>query len=636
MSLEMARDFDSSDVHLSATYMWVLEESLLYLYFNRQIEQPGSGNIRSVTRLERKSALEADTQMESTVAERRDGASGNISWPLVKQWGQKCSKHSNCAPLGAMNQTSNGFRRHELGCVRDFEPPLGPNNFGYAHDKQCVAAPAHDTGELPVLYIQRRNYVTRALGFKYLWIDSLCIIQDSVEDWATESASMHSIYGNSSYNISAIASSSSSEGLFLKKPVYTPIRINIFLNGAKTPHIMRMHDTWNEFITSSPLNLRGWVCQERLLSPRVLHFSKHQIFWECGQLSASEDWPEGVPPRPVPEIDPFYPKYILPHDDHGIKRHGIKRQLSEIVRGSVAVDRKNIQIVWAKVVKLYTRASLTYSTDRLVAISGIAAQFQPKIRSKYLAGLWECNIATDLLWRVENTDDLETVYPKRELQARPVEFIAPTWSWASINTAVDLESLPKPKNPDEVIPDSRIIVDVLEVDLQRASSDIYGQITGGYVRVQGRLATARQTRGEVGLVGNDLNLEVSNEVRSSDAWPCTVGIEWDTIESIREKKEFGKHLYYLLAVRISQRPNTEDSHALCHVEGLVLRTTSSPSTFQRHGVFEWHKHQWIREEDNRIHALNEGFKLFDETMEAHAMERTIDLDGHCRYTFDIV
>ncbi|KAH9221141.1 heterokaryon incompatibility protein-domain-containing protein, partial [Leptodontidium sp. 2 PMI_412] len=248
--------------------------------------------------------------------------------------------------------------------------------------------------------------MTRALGFKFLWIDSLCIIQDSIEDRATESALMHSIYGNSSYNISAIASSSSSEGLLLRKSVYTPIRVNILIDGTETAHIVRMHDTWNEFVTSSPLNIRGWVCQERLLSLRVLHYSNHQIFWECGQLSASEDWLDGVPPRPVPKIDPFYPKYILPH------------------------------IIWAKVVKLYTRATLTYSTDRLVAISGIAAQFQPKIRSKYLAGLWEFSIATDLLWRVENTDDLETVYPKRELQARPSEYIAPTWSWASINTAV--------------------------------------------------------------------------------------------------------------------------------------------------------------------------------------------------------
>lgn len=286
--------------------------------------------------------------------------------------------------------------------------------------------------------------------------------------------------------------------------------------------------------------------------------------------------------------------------------------------------------------KLYTRASLTYSTDRLVAISGIAAQFQPKIRSKYLAGLWEFSIATDLLWRVENTDDLETVYPKRELQARPSEYIAPTWSWASINTAVDLESLPKPKDPQEIVLDFRIIVDILKVDLQWASSDDYGQLTGGSMRVQGQLATARQTRGEVGLVGNDLDLEVSKEIRTSEAWPCTIGIEWDNIESKRDKKKFGKHLYCLLAVRVSQRPKTEDSHALCRVEGLVLRATSSPSTFQRHGTFEWHKDQWIREEDDRIHAFNEGYKFFDETMEARAMERTMDPEDSYRYTFDIV
>ncbi|PVH85430.1 HET-domain-containing protein, partial [Cadophora sp. DSE1049] len=234
--------------------------------------------------------------------------------------------------------------------------------------------------------------VTRRLGFRYLWIDSLCIIQDSVEDWATESASMHLIYGNSSYNISALAASNYTQGLFLTTPVYSPIRISMSTDGIEASCILRMSDTWNDFVTSSPLNLRGWVCQERLLSPRTLHFTSHQLFWECGQLSASEDWPDGVPPRAAPKVNPNYPKYVLPHDDHEIKN-----AFSQLARSDIPVDRVTAQTIWAKVVKLYTRASLTFSTDKLIAISGIATRFQPHFRGRYLAGLWGDSIASELL-----------------------------------------------------------------------------------------------------------------------------------------------------------------------------------------------------------------------------------------------
>lgn len=215
---------------------------------------------------------------------------------------------------------------------------------------------------------------------------------------------------------------------------------------------------------------------------------------------------------------------MLPHDDHGIKH-----DFSALIRADAVVNREDALEVWAKVGKLYTRASLTYTTDRLVAISGIAIQVQPKIRSKYLAGLWDSSLATDLIWQIEDADDMKTEYfvsSKRDLQHRPAVYIAPTWSWASINTAVNLESQSRLEDPLGTASSS-----ILEVVLHRASSDIYGQLTGGYMRVQGQLTTQRQSRGGVGMVGYDLDLEVSKEIRRSEDWPFTVRIEWDTIVS---------------------------------------------------------------------------------------------------------
>ena len=56
--------------------------------------------------------------------------------------------------------------------------------------------------------------ITRKLGYRYLWIDSLCIIQDSASDWQIESVKMADIYFNAVVNISADASPRSDSGIF--------------------------------------------------------------------------------------------------------------------------------------------------------------------------------------------------------------------------------------------------------------------------------------------------------------------------------------------------------------------------------------------------------------------------------------
>ncbi|KAK0100973.1 hypothetical protein ONS96_006205 [Cadophora gregata f. sp. sojae] len=536
----------------------------MHLYFNEQINLAGSKYVKSVTRLERTSLVREATRadMDSPVVTGKEIS----SWALVKRWGENCSRHSNCTPLGSrtpflprrlidvgtdswdqvrlqVNSEDMSAAQYMTLSHRWAGDMLGRLTTENIAQLLCVIPETFLSAVFKDVII-----VTRRLGSKYLWIDSLCIIQDSIKDWASESASMHLIYGNSSYNISALAASNSADGLFLSKSTYSPIRINMSIRGLETSYILRMNDTWYDFVTSSPLNLRGWVCQERLLSPRTLHFTSHQLFWECGQLSASEDWPDGVPSHPPPKINPNYPKYILPHDDHGIKH-----TFSELARADHTVDKVTAKKFWAKVVKLYTRASLTYPTDKLVAISG---------------------------------------------------------SWASIVTAVDLASLPKSEDPTkDAFLGQKALIRVLEASLQHTSSDLYGQLKGGHIQVQGRLATAHQRRGEIGRVGFDLDLKVSTELRRHELRHFIVSIEWDTVEAIRNKSEFGKHLYHLLPVRETKLVVTKDNRLSSRVEGLVLKATSKPSEFRRHGVFDWYRIERRREDENWIHSLNDAQTL---------------------------
>jgi hypothetical protein len=123
--------------------------------------------------------------------------------------------------------------------------------------------------------------VTRELGQRYIWIDSLCIIQDSKEDWFQESSRMGDIYSNSYCTISATGAEDGSMGLFL---------------DHKSPPASDMEaKMWEREVDSAPLNQRAWVFQERFLSHRNLMFGRGCLFWECDDNRASESFPDRLP-----------------------------------------------------------------------------------------------------------------------------------------------------------------------------------------------------------------------------------------------------------------------------------------------------------------------------------------------------
>lgn len=134
--------------------------------------------------------------------------------------------------------------------------------------------------QLP-LNFQEAIKVTRALKISYLWIDSLCIIQDDPEDWRQEAARMGQVFSNAYCTIAATSAAASNEGFLTPK-------LNSALSATfKTPeggllHISEFMENCNRDLESAPLNTRGWVMQERALSRRTLHFTKTQVYWECG------------------------------------------------------------------------------------------------------------------------------------------------------------------------------------------------------------------------------------------------------------------------------------------------------------------------------------------------------------------
>jgi hypothetical protein len=144
--------------------------------------------------------------------------------------------------------------------------------------------------ELPKTF-QDAIAVTRKLGIQYLWIDSLCIIQDNQEDWARESSIMGLIYKNGYCNIAAAAASDGTQGCFQQRDplLAQPCRVTLDRElkrfGLKTGlYNLVPHTLWEQGLSKAPLLKRGWVVQERVLARRVLHFGRNQLFWECQEL----------------------------------------------------------------------------------------------------------------------------------------------------------------------------------------------------------------------------------------------------------------------------------------------------------------------------------------------------------------
>ena len=147
---------------------------------------------------------------------------------------------------------------------------------------------------LPKVF-QDAIHIAGWFGISYLWIDSLCILQDSHHDWIRESCKMKNIYKNSSLTVAATAATDPYGGCFRDRDpiLVAPIRYRVSLETQEHQTTFNRR-AWEPAIDSSPLSKRAWAFQERLLSPRLLHFGENQMLWECNEMSACESCPGGI------------------------------------------------------------------------------------------------------------------------------------------------------------------------------------------------------------------------------------------------------------------------------------------------------------------------------------------------------
>lgn len=426
---------------------------------------------------------------------------------------------------------------------------------------------------LPRTFQDAITFATRLYDVGYIWIDSLCIIQDGDggNDWLRESALMHKVYRNSFLNISATAADNSDEGLFsAREPhhLWEDI-ISVNINGlpkdnkstgaATNPQSQRLlqsdsHEplgvrpesasghidpseydlvgsfatirscflldvsVWETLVNQAPVNKRGWVVQERLIAPRVLHFCQGRIAWECQEFEDIEGRAPGMPNFQLidDEICEAVPVKELEPTVHGerLRRSRLRgtqdshhelRQDPTDTKASKTVQSLEL---WARVVEMYSRTHLTQERDRLIALTGIASQMAANIGSKtkpaeYIAGMWRTHMISQLLWKVEpvfrGVSDAGVgifEYPSK----RPRNYRAPSFSWASVD-AQDGNGI----TYGEVLDDDDVFVAIpsdkigeeKQADIDKSvwveieTDNEFGLVAGGHILLQGWMCRAK-------------------------------------------------------------------------------------------------------------------------------------------------
>lgn len=311
---------------------------------------------------------------------------------------------------------------------------------------------------------------TSALGYSYIWIDSLCIIQDSPEDWAAQSILMSEIYAGAICTIAATDASDSQNGCFRDRSPLPEYSFECVLMGSPDAYAFirtaggefpNIESLFSTSVENAPLNQRAWTFQERLLSGRVVHFCKSIVLFECHSMRTSELHPaDGVhceretwisydaivnknESRKSRKLQPQYMRsfygtaeLMSSLGDRLVGKKLISRPTRLGIRGALNMllslteelslnDKIRCHQDWYELVAEYSRRDTTFRSDRLVALAGLATLISSKTGMNCVSGLWNATLPLDLLW-----------VPMLTSQARPSTSIAPSWSWASVDGGV--------------------------------------------------------------------------------------------------------------------------------------------------------------------------------------------------------
>lgn len=365
--------------------------------------------------------------------------------------------------------------------------------------------------------IRNALQIIRTFHIRYLWVDALCIIQDSHKDWQMESAKMGEIYARSFITIAADRATSSDSGCYNELSAsqarllssdfnFFKLRSKLSDGGESCLYFNTRFFSNEPSLLQGELDARAWTYQERILSPRILHYTSTQLFWECRQEYHAEDgeitWAteankgtiSGLAKNLFPKGQDLQPDMLLILD----------RWYCDLISNG------------------YSGRALTKPSDILPAISALARAIQTELKSEYLAGLWRDHIHLGLAWERSVAYQLGHT----ESSFKRLDNSCPSWSWASYAAGVDFASFGNTVGSFSHVQSAMCLEDA-NVELE--SQDPFGHVLRGHLMISGLLRRALVRYGQYrqrGLVylldpkGMEIGQGMVDVVQHSDFFDC--------------------------------------------------------------------------------------------------------------------
>lgn len=429
--------------------------------------------------------------------------------------------------------------------------------------------------------------VAEELRISYLWIDALCIIQDSHEDWEMESSQMADIFAFAYIHIAALASADAQSGLFRTR---CPTSINamslqVNVKGEMPETYCAVLDHSHE-MESAPLARRGWIFQEQTLSTRTLFFGRRFLSWECLECHLSEAYPTGVPWEKAQNLSTrlkfrhFSPKSAFGRMLATVSDYHLSSENTHSLPTHQEPDyRKHM---WDGIVERYSRCELSRAEDKLVALTGIVQRFGRVFKDECFAGMWRKELPSSLLWSVPGDG------------VRPHQYRAPSWSWASVDG---------PVRPP--VRTSRVTAEVASIKPNRRPS-VYGLGESANMIVKGQIYKATLTPNKEAEDTYDLTFgEGPREVTVLSTLSIDVPEDGSDITAFQGTRSFfcldvaeTEYEYQSKTARLNKlsmnrlfkmffRLEMQFEIPQSAIEGLLLKPTgTAPGQYRRVGVFQ--------------------------------------------------
>lgn len=390
------------------------------------------------------------------------------------------------------------------------------------------------------------------LGFQYLWIDSLCIIQDDHNDWLREASRMAGIYSRSALTLAIHLCKDTSASFLQIRSLHT----EQWSDGAyKCARIPCTHNStgekgdiyvWHDECKASPILewfsiresgrngplghwlRRAWTFQEWFLSPRVLHVHAMST-WDCLESRGNELEKRFLYNRPIRRADPIH------------------------------------LLEWAIIVSHFTSRHITMEKDRLPALAGLAEWYQ--LQNTYLAGLWLETLPRSLLWERCSRDPMRI----------PLEYRAPTWSWAALEGEVWFPGYPITLD-DRLSSTCKIVGQYCQYDPPNS----FATVTNGWIDIEGSMSIVNRYAMREDCRLSQISLFTHShfeDIRDPQFWIASFDQDRIREEAIRHSE------VYLLDLLVE--PHYADE-SIIRRHALVLQTAGRPKMekdcFQRLGI----------------------------------------------------